>query len=138
MNLRRQEVPVAIEPQPEIEREALRRAPGVGGISAVRPQPVDRLRRVAQKVNLDRGALPQDVDDVAIGAGRIALGGQVAEDLPSELEVVVAQAAVMEIADRPEHLVAADVELADTRGPGHEIVAQILVARGRRVVCEPP
>src|SRR5205814_4157395 len=102
-------------------RETSRGAPGVGRINAVRPQPVDRLCRIAQEIHLERRALPQDVDDVSVRAGRIALIGEVAEDLPPELEVVIAQPASPEIADRPEHLVAADVELADTRRAGDQV-----------------
>src|SRR2546427_8153564 len=134
MDLRGQEVPVTVESQSEIETESLRDAPRIGRVRAVRPKPVDRLRRVAEEVHLERCALTQDVHDIAVGAGGVALGCRIAEDLPSELEVVIAQPAVPEIADRSEQLVAADVELANARRAGDEVVAKVLVARRRCVV----
>ena len=72
--------------------------------------------------------------DVSVGAGRIALDGRVTEDLPADLEVVIAERAVPEIADRTEQLIAADVELANARRSRHEIVAEVFVSRRSRIV----
>src|SRR6266852_3505067 len=134
MELFRQEVPVPVEPEPEIETESLGHAPRVGRVRAVGPQAIHRLGWIAQQVHLERRAVAQDVDDVSIGSGRIALRGEVAENLPADLEVVIAQPAVPEVARGPEQLVAPNVELANARGPGQEIVPKVLVARRGRVI----
>src|SRR2546425_12469120 len=116
MKLFRQEVPVPVEPEPHIEAQSLGHAPGIGRVRTVGPQAIDRLSRIAEQVHVERRAVAQDVDDVSPGSGRIALRSRVAENLPTDLEVVIAQPAVPEVADGPEHLIAPDVELANAGG----------------------
>ena len=74
------------------------------------------------------------MDHVAIGSGGVALRGRVAENFPADLEIVIAQPAVLEIADRTERLIAADVELANARRARDEIVAEVFVTRRRGVI----
>src|SRR5262249_48519054 len=134
VDLRRQEIAIAIEPETEIEAQPLRHAPRVADVQAVGPQAVHRSRRVPEQVHLERRAAAKNVNDVAKRSRRIALLDRVAEDLPADLEIVVAVPAVPEIADRPEHLVAPNIQLADPRRAGYLVVSEIFVSRRRRVV----
>src|SRR5207249_11692139 len=47
---------------------------------------------------------------------------------------VIAEPAVPEIADGPEHLIAPDIELANARRAGHAVVPKILIARRGGVI----
>ena len=134
VDLRRQEISIAIESQTDVETQSPGRPPHIAHVGAIGPQPVDRPCRVAEQVHVERTAVAKNLDDVPKRSGSLGLVGRIAENLPADLEVVIAEPAIPEVAHRSEHLVAADVELAPPRGAGDQIVSQVFVPWRSRVV----
>ena len=137
-DLFRQVRPVPVEPGAERECHAGSGAPRIGEVGAVGPQPVERRGRRQEEQHFGGSAAAQHVQHVARHVADAVLAAQVVEplveDLAADLEVVAAAPPVLEIAERPEHLVARrDVEPAVAIAAADDVGRQVGVGRGLRV-----
>ena len=133
MSLLRKEHAKPIESQSRTQRQPTVHSPQITRVSTVRPQAVFRHRGRLEQINLRRIAVAQHVQDVAWITLSPDVGQRRAERLATGLEMVVAEPAILEVADGPEHLVATPVLLPVTISALDDGRDDILEARGRAV-----